>query len=291
MQLGGKAKTSDFVDALIAEGETVVSEAVASAPVSAQRGGSSTSIPTPVDTKSVHVSVDEKITLGVSRDGGLNNMEVKGTMLVNITDAAVGKVRLHIDTDPSKNIPFQTHPNVDKKLFKENVIGLKDPERPFPLNSEVGVLKWRFQTTDESFIPLTVNCWPTVNGDGSCDVNIEYELLATDLDLRDVVIAIPVPSGVGAPVVANVAGEYHFDNRRSILEWTIPVIDSSNADGTLEFTIKSKDANDFFPVLVNFTSPKSYAGIAVTGVTHVDNDSAVDFSQSILFSPERYEIN
>lgn len=298
MQLGGKGKSSDFVDALIAEGETVAVDTSASVsashtptantPASVTRGGSSHSV---VDVKSVHVSIDEKINLAVSRDGGLSNMEVKGTMLVNISDPAFGKVRLHLATEGDRQMPFQTHPNVDKKLFKDNVVGLKDPERPFPLNSEVGVVKWRFQTTDEANIPLTVNCWPTLNGDGTCDVNIEYELLATDLDLRDVCISIPVPAGGGAPVVANVAGEYRFDSRRSILEWTIPVIDSSNTDGTLEFSIKSRDANDFFPVLVNFSSPKSYAGISVSSVTLVDNDATVDYSQNISFSPERYEVN
>lgn len=51
---------------------------------------------------------------------------------------------------------WQTHPNVDKKLFTaESVIGLKNPEKSFPLNNDVGVLKWRLQTTDESLIPLT----------------------------------------------------------------------------------------------------------------------------------------
>ncbi len=50
----------------------------------------------------------------------------------------------------------QSHPNVDKKLMMaENVIALKAPDRPFPVGTELGVLKWRFQTTDESFIPLT----------------------------------------------------------------------------------------------------------------------------------------
>lgn len=54
----------------------------------------------------------------------------------------------------------QTHPNVDKKLFTaESVIGLKNPEKSFPLNNDVGVLKWRLQTTDESLIPLTSK-WP-----------------------------------------------------------------------------------------------------------------------------------
>lgn len=55
----------------------------------------------------------------------------------------------------------QTHPNVDKKLFTaESVIGLKNPEKSFPLNNDVGVLKWRLQTTDESLIPLTSKCPP-----------------------------------------------------------------------------------------------------------------------------------
>lgn len=45
---------------------------------------------------------------------------------------------------------------MDKKLFTaESVIGLKNPEKSFPLNNDVGVLKWRLQTTDESLIPLT----------------------------------------------------------------------------------------------------------------------------------------
>ena len=51
---------------------------------------------------------------------------------------------------------FKTHPNVDKKLFtSESVIGLKNPDKSFPINNDVGVLKWRLQTTDEALIPLT----------------------------------------------------------------------------------------------------------------------------------------
>lgn len=54
------------------------------------------------------------------------------------------------------SVSSQTHPNVDKKLFTaESVVGLKNPEKSFPLNNDVGVLKWRLQTTDESLIPLT----------------------------------------------------------------------------------------------------------------------------------------
>lgn len=42
-------------------------------------------------------------------------------------------------------------------------------------------------------ISILVNCWPSENGEGGCDVNIEYELEAHHLELQDVSIAIPLP--------------------------------------------------------------------------------------------------
>lgn len=50
---------------------------------------------------------------------------------------------------------FQTHPNIDKELFRNSqVIGMKNSAKPFPIGVDVGVLKWRFQTPDESYVPL-----------------------------------------------------------------------------------------------------------------------------------------
>ena len=40
-------------------------------------------------------------------------------------------------------------------MTTDNIIALKAPDRPFPVGTELGVVKWRFQTTDEAFIPLT----------------------------------------------------------------------------------------------------------------------------------------
>ena len=51
---------------------------------------------------------------------------------------------------------FQTHPNIDKKVFSQgSVLALKQPNKPFPLNSDIGVLRWRMQTTDEALMPLS----------------------------------------------------------------------------------------------------------------------------------------
>jgi hypothetical protein len=39
--------------------------------------------------------------------------------------------------------------------MSDSVIGLKNADRPFPANQEVGVLKWRYTSTDPKEIPLT----------------------------------------------------------------------------------------------------------------------------------------
>ena len=68
--------------------------------------------------------------------------------------------------------------------------------------------------------------------------------------------------GVGGPVVGEVDGEYHYDHKHSILEWQLPVIDSSNKSGSMEFSI-SGHPGDFFPVSVSFASTKSYCDLKV----------------------------
>ena len=63
-----------------------------------------------------------------------------------------------MDNRDSRGIQIQTHPNVDKELFRtKQHIALKNATKPFPLNTDVGVLKWRFQTQDENLIPLNSN--------------------------------------------------------------------------------------------------------------------------------------
>lgn len=89
---------------------------------------------------------------------------------------------------------YQTHPNVDKNAFKnDKTVQMRDVSRPFPVQQNLEVVRWKFSTRDETAVPLSINCWPSPAGDGTCDVNIEYELEADHLELRDVVVSIPLP--------------------------------------------------------------------------------------------------
>ena len=69
-------------------------------------------------------------------------------------------------------------------------------------------------------------------------------------------------SGVGAPVIGEIDGEYRHDSRRNTLEWCLPGIDAKNKSGSLEFSIAGQP-NDFFPVQVSFISKKNYCNIQV----------------------------
>ncbi|KAE8726044.1 Coatomer subunit delta-2 [Hibiscus syriacus] len=144
------------------------------------------------------------------------------------------------------------HPNMSKELFvNENILGLKDPNRPFPTGpagdaAGVGLLKWRMQSADESMVPLTINCWPSVSG------NETY--VSIIFDLRNVVISVPLPALREAPNVNQIDGEWRYDSRNSVLEWSIVLIDNSNCSGSMEFVVPPADSSVFFPISVRFSA-------------------------------------
>jgi len=289
MKLGSNAKDVDsFVEQLVSEGEKVVAATI---PAKIGGGLSKAGPPAPtIHTESVHVALEEKMLLTVGRDGGLQGLEVGGLLTLRISEESMGRVRLVLQNTTNKAIQLQTHPNIDKELFRtKSIIGLKNPAKPFPLNTGVGVLKWRFTSSEDSDIPLAINCWPSDNGSGGCDVNIEYELENSTLELQDVVISIPIPHGVGAPNVAECDGDYTHDTRHGALLWQHPVIDSNNRQGSLEFSV-SGNPDDFFPVTLSFNSVKSFSGIKVLDCVEVDGGNPVKHSTNTAFFAEKYEI-
>jgi hypothetical protein len=108
----------------------------------------------------VHIVIREQVSLSLLRDGGVQTMELKGDMNLQISDAAYSHLRLTLpppSTDfGGNNLQFKQHPNVAKFVpGQERVIALKDPSRPFPVGHSLAVLKWRYAGTDESNVPLS----------------------------------------------------------------------------------------------------------------------------------------
>ncbi|CAF1198342.1 unnamed protein product [Adineta steineri] len=292
MKLGTKGKNVEsFVDQLKSEGENVAN----TVPVLTGAGGSTNkpktqSVSLPDNEKGdVHLKQEEKITVSCTRDGGVENLEVHGMIMLRVKSEEYGRIIVAVKNKETRNIQLQTHPNIDKKLFtNENLIGLKNSDRPFPANQEVGVLKWRYQSTDSREIPLTINCWPNETPNGGCDVNIEYELQNTNLVLKDVQISVPLPGGGQTPVIGKIDGDYQFDSRKTTLIWSLGVIDQSNSEGALEFSVRGKPA-DFFPIQVDFVAETPFCDIKIADVKTVDTRKSAAYSHETNLIVDKYE--
>ncbi|CAH2098869.1 unnamed protein product [Euphydryas editha] len=283
MKLGSRGADADtFVSRLRSEGDAA---AAVAAPAAVDRA------PATANNKDVHLRFEERLNLTAGRDGDIQNFELSGLLTLRISNEQFGRIHVHVDNKDTRPLQLQTHPNVDKEAFRsEGVIRLKQAQRPFPLHSDVGVLKWRLAhaPSDDRAAPLSVNCWPSEGANGGCDVNIEYELEQDHLILSDVSIVIPLPTGNPTVVVHQWEGTY-TQKGRSII-WNIPVINKQQKTGTLEFTVSPAIPNDFFPLNVSWTSDTSLAMLTATKVTQAEDGSAVDFSQEISFHPDKYEI-
>ncbi|KAI5743908.1 hypothetical protein M8J77_023556 [Diaphorina citri] len=288
MKLGSKSHdVESFVDQLKLEGEKVIS-----GPALSKVSTLSSKIPTTniSNMDSIHLRQEEQLIISVGRNGGIETFELHGLLTLRISDEKYGRIKVLLANKDTRGIQMQTHPNVDKELFKSKTeIGLKNPSKPFPLNNDIGVLKWRFTSTDESCLPLSINCWPSDNGSGGCDVNIEYELEHEEKELNQVTISIPLPLHC-TPNVTECDGDYNYDARKNTLTWSLALIDSSNKSGALEFSAPSASQSDFFPLQVSFSCNQSYANIKCTEVKLVEDESPAKFSSETVLFTQKYEI-
>lgn len=290
MQLGAKKGDDSLLQAMAKEGDIAPDippgglgppGAPAAMAAAAVAGGGSTA--------PVQLAIEEKLSVTLLRDGGLQAMEIKGDLQLLVTDPNYAKVCVPLALGENAGFQFKTHPNIDKGRYgAEGVLGLKDASRAFPTNSSLGVLKWRFQTAEDSHAPLLITCWPTATGGDSFEVNLEYELNGAH-ELRDVRINVPL---AGPPLSQSCEiGEAAYDQRSKHLVWHIPIIDSSAASSTMEFTASAPaGADSFFPIHVFFSSPRTLCQLDTNGVFSSESGAAVPFHKHSLLAVESYTI-
>lgn len=283
MQLGKTQKTNQFLESLKAEGEVIVED------VRPRIGQSKTAATPPSDP--VTLIVEEKLNITLKQDGGIGNFGLQGTLSL-ILNQDDGYIQVQVETGGNPGILFKTHPNINKELFnRDSILGLKDPNQQFPsgqASDGVSLLKWRMQTTDESLVPLSINCWPSVSGNETY-VNLEYEA-SSSFDLQNVLISIPLPALRDAPRVQQIDGEWRFDSRKSILEWSVVLIDNSNRSGSMEFVIPAIDTSHLFPISVHFTSTSTFSALKAVNILPVKGGNPPKFSQRTLLSTENYQV-
>jgi hypothetical protein len=270
MQLGKKSKTTDMFEQVRGDLGTQAEE---SAPLfsSAQsiptaQKPSSARNSTSLDRDSIYITVAEKISAKISREGTLKSFSVKGDLQLKITDSSFTKVKLDLATSGNNGIQFRTHPNVDKSMFTNSkTIQLRDTSRGFPANNSVGVLRWSADQPPDSadVLPITFTVWVNKGADESWTVTVEYELTGGD-NLRDV--AVIIPYATSEPAVSSFDAMYEVTG--DSLEWTIGPVDESNASGSFEFEAQAEDESEFFPMKVRFSKTNPFANVDVSCLPH-----------------------
>ena len=241
-------------------------------------------------TAGVVIELKETVDIELNKDGGLEMMEVKGELQLEVSDEESAQLKIEVDLGDNEGFQFRTHPNIDKQQYaNEGVLGLKTPERPFPISSALGVLKWRMTSKDEGSLPISINCWPSQSGDLSY-VNIEYELVQPKFELTDVTIMIPIPGAVDSVNVEQIDGEYNVDRRSEMLHWTLDMIDASNSSGSFEFTVPVCESDAFFPVEVGFVSSKTFIDMTVSTVNHAMTGQPLRNNMSTLLDVGHYTV-
>ncbi|KAL2926926.1 Coatomer subunit delta-1 [Bienertia sinuspersici] len=202
------------------------------------------------------------------------------------------KAEGEVESSANPSVLFKTHPNINKELYaNESVLGLKDPNRPFPVAKEMVLASLGGECRAQMnllFHCQVINCWPSVSGSDT-DVSIEYEASSL-FDLQNVVISIPLPALREPPNVTEVQGDWRFDPRNSVLEWSIVLIDDSNRSGSLEFVVPAADPSTFFPISVRFTATNTFSDLKVTNILPLKGGSPPKFSQRIQLVTENYQV-
>lgn len=239
----------------------------------------------------VHVSISEKLLVRLDKDGNVQHFEVRGELDVHITKESYAQIAVRLNPKAMQGgLDWKIHPNYNKPKFMESAtVQFRDANKAYTVNAPNGALKWRLMSQDSSRLPLLVNCWPSAGAGTVASVAMEYEA-RKGVELHDVLVRIPIVAK-GQPNVTACNGDANYDSKNTLLEWSVPLIDSSNLNGNLDFELdqwRSNDTSHLFPINVQFTSTSSLCDIGVLQVFL--GDQPVKFSTHTVVSVESYTI-
>ena len=263
MQLGKKSKTTDMFERIRGDLGTQAEDSTPLVPAAQSQAAPQkpASGRASLDREAIQVTIAEKISAKISREGSLNSFNVQGFLQFKTSDPSLAKVKLDVLANATHGAQFRTHPRIDKALFNSSkVIQLQDTSRGFPTNNSIEVLRWSSSPSVESTDALPINFTVWVNkGSSNYNVTIEYELTGGD-SLRDVVVTMPYTTG--EPEVSSFDAIYEVSG--DSLEWTIGPVDETNPSGSFEFEAHADDESDFFPMKVGFAKTKPFVEVDVS---------------------------
>tara|TARA_B110000090_G_C13370215_1_gene441721 strand:- start:693 stop:1856 length:1164 start_codon:yes stop_codon:yes gene_type:complete len=237
----------------------------------------------------IMLALAERVSAKMTRDGNVESMDIKGSLTLTAADDEAALCSVQLTVSGSDFFTFVTHPKVNKGIYDASqLLQLKDTNKGFPSARPVGILRWNYSSSSEDLIPIKINCWPEEEARGQMNVSIEYSM-EQNLVLHDVRIRIPLGTSE-SPNIVNVDGSHRHNSKEGELIWEIDMIDAANKVGSLEFTIQQRDADAFFPIMVDFSSPQLYCNVEVSTVRSVSSNGSIQYGLTKGLSTEDYSI-
>lgn len=83
-------------------------------------------------------------------------------------------------------------------------------------------------------------------------------------------------------------GDYKFDAKNRVLEWSVPLVDKDSPDGAMEFVVANLNPSELFPIQISFTADSLICQVEPVAVANATGE--VPFSKRSLLSTETYQI-
>jgi hypothetical protein len=158
-------------------------------------------------TVDIHFVMNEVLTAVIKADRSVD-FEVKGELKATLLHPRAGHAVVQTDYPSGTQYMFKVNPHFSDELLRsDKQLRFRDAMRTFPINSPLGILRWRLHSNDASAIPLSgllatlcvrlpvaVSCFANKSSSlfqKSTQVSIKC-VKQTIVDLKSVELAIPL---------------------------------------------------------------------------------------------------
>eukprot|EP00933_Yihiella_yeosuensis_P060591 TRINITY_DN6333_c2_g1_i1.p1 TRINITY_DN6333_c2_g1~~TRINITY_DN6333_c2_g1_i1.p1 ORF type:complete len:566 (+),score=157.09 TRINITY_DN6333_c2_g1_i1:113-1699(+) len=225
----------------------------------------------------VKVDIEEKITADLQVEGGLEgDATCVGQFQVTVLDANKADLVCFKLAPQSQEFKYKVHPNLNKASQAANVLEVRDASKAFRANQPAPLLKWQSKSSDDEFLPVTLSCWPTSTAEGTQMV-LELELTDSNVSLEDVYIRFPASASARPSIASASPGEAGYDAGAGQVVWRIPVLDSSEGTGTLEFSAAADSASLLPATFEAVRRGSTKCPMDILECYHQERKDAIDF--------------
>jgi len=226
----------------------------------------------------VKVDIEEKIEAKCEIEGGLDGeAKCEGQFQVTVMDAAKASLVCFKLNTLSSDYKYKVHPNLNKASHANNILEVRDASKAFLANTPAPLLKWQRKSSDDSFLPITLSCWPTSTADGTQMV-LEFELTDDSVTLENVFIRFPASTSSRPAISSASPGDAAYDPGSNAVIWQIPIIDKNENSGTLEFTAAADQASLLPCTFQGTRRGQTRCPMEILECYHQERKDAIDFA-------------